>query len=47
MVRYTGLVLIILSLLFSMVDCRSKPKACPTCGGTGKVSKSEEKPYTC
>jgi hypothetical protein len=42
MARCTGGVLIVLFLAVLMMNCSSKPKACPTCKGTGKVSKSVE-----
>ena len=44
MARYAGVLIILLVSSFLLLDCSGKPKVCPTCGGTGKVSKSIEVP---
>jgi len=42
MARYAGIAIVLLISSFLLFNCSSKPKACSTCGGTGKVSKSVE-----
>ncbi len=37
-------ILCVLFLFLLIVDCAKKPKACPTCNGTGKITSSEERP---